>query len=129
MPILRQNAADGSAPGQDAVRLVHVVGQFRVRPAGAVQTLLGRPLDDPTVDLLGQVGRDLKQAAFGLARSQAIKAAFEVGVELALYGARRTGQIVGDVLVGTASAGQANDRACVSEVGRLAHEGCPLDLA
>src|SRR5689334_21423852 len=78
-------------------------------PVGAVESLLGRSVDDPAADLVGQSSRDFAGCALGLARPQTIEALVQVGVEPALDGSRAEGQVLGNVLVGPVAAGQADD--------------------
>jgi hypothetical protein len=106
---LAAEAADGGPAGADALGLEQVVGQLLVGPVGAVETLLGRPLDHPALHLVGQPGGDLAGVARGLARADALEAALQVGVEPALDGARGTGQVLCDVLVRPVAAGQPDD--------------------
>src|SRR3954468_15689298 len=81
----------GRAGRGDAVGLVQVVGQLFVGPVGAVEPLLGGPLDDPTADLFRQGSGDLAGGTFGFTRTQAAEAALQVGVEPALDGTRGDG--------------------------------------
>lgn len=99
--------------------LEQVVGQLGVRPVGAVQPLLGRPVEDPTLDIVGQLDGDLAGCAFGLAGPQAVEAPLQVGVEPAGYGASADAQVGGDVLVGPAAVGQQDDLEPVAEFAVL----------
>src|SRR5262249_58603352 len=71
---LAAEAAHGGAVGADAFGLLQVVGQLRVGPVSPLQALLGRPLDDPTADLVGQAVGDVGRSSLGLASAEAGKA-------------------------------------------------------
>src|SRR5262249_42685847 len=96
----------GRARGADAFGLVQVVGQLLVGPVGPVQPLLGRPLDDPAFDLVGQAGGALAGLAWGLGRAQAVEPTIQVGVEPALHRTRGYSQVRGYLLVGPVAARQ-----------------------
>lgn len=119
---LRAEALHGASGGPDALGLQQVIGQLFMGPVGAVQPLLGRPFDDPALDLLGQFGRDVAGLARGLARADAVEATVEIGVEPALHGACGDGQVGSDVLVGSVATGKADDldAVFVLRVGLLA---------
>src|SRR5262249_25468195 len=86
-------------------------------PAGAVQSLLGGAVDDPTAYLVGQGVGDSGPAAWGLAAAQPSEALVPVRVEPALNGAWADGQILCDVLVRPAAVGQADDQEAVFDLG------------
>jgi len=121
---LAAEAADRGTAGADAVGLIQVVGQFLMGPVGPVQAVCGRPVDDPAADRLGQATGNGRRPALGLAASQPVGAALEVGVEPALDAARRDGQVPGDVPVGPTAVGQADDLNAVArlEVGFVAEK-------
>src|SRR4051812_13831729 len=106
---LAAEAADGGPAGADAFGFEQGVGQLLVGPVGAVETLFGRPFDDPALDLVGRLGGDLTGVTFGLARADAAEAALQVGVEPALHAARGDGQVLCDLVAGPVAAGQADD--------------------
>src|SRR5438309_712836 len=56
---LPAEAVHGRAGGLDAVGLPQVAGQLLVGPVGPVEALLGRAVDDPAADLVGQAVGDL----------------------------------------------------------------------
>jgi len=114
---LAAETPDGSPAGSAALGLEEVVGQFLVGPAGAVQTLFGRPVDDPTPDRVGQGVGDGRLSPLGLAAAQPVEALVEVGVEPALDGAWGDGQVGGDVLVRSSALGQADDEEAVADLG------------
>ena len=93
-----------------------MVGQLGVGPVGPVQPLLGWPLDDPTADLAGHLGRDCRGLPLGLARSEAIEAPVQVGVEPSLDGPGGDAEVSGDVLMGSAPMGQPDDLKAVVEL-------------
>jgi hypothetical protein len=109
----------GRAGGADAVGLEQVIGQLGVRPVGTVQPLLGRPLDDPAFDLVGQRGGDLAGGSLGLAGLQAVEAAFQIGIEPTGNGAAVDAQVGGDVLVGPAAVGKQDNLEPVAEFAVL----------
>ncbi|MFO0878160.1 MAG: hypothetical protein U0840_12490 [Gemmataceae bacterium] len=94
--------------------LVEVVGQLLVRPPGPFEALLGRPLDHPAFDLVGQRGGDLGGRSLGLAGHQAGQAALAVGVEPALDGAAVDAQVGGEVLAPAALVGHQDDLKAVA---------------
>jgi hypothetical protein len=87
-----------------------------VGPASAVQPLLGRAVDDPTAYLVGQGVGNSGPAAWGLAAAQSSEALVQVSVEPALDRAWGDGQILCDVLVESATLGEADDQEAVFDL-------------
>ena len=58
-----------------------VVGEFLVAPVGPVPSWLGRPVDDPPFDLVGQQLGDAARRALGLLGSQGVAPVSTVGVD------------------------------------------------
>jgi hypothetical protein len=77
---------DSGSASSDAFSFQQMIGQFLVGPVGPVESLLGRPFDDPAFEFVGQLGWNVAGLARSLAWSEAVEATFEVGVEPALDG-------------------------------------------
>jgi hypothetical protein len=116
---LLAEALHGGAGGLDAVLLVQVVGQLLVSPVGAVEALLGGPLDDPVLDLVGQREGDAGLLARGLAPVQAVQALLAEGVEPARHGAAVDAEVQGDVLPRPPAVGHEHDLQAVAQLAVL----------
>src|SRR5262249_25888606 len=64
---LATEATDRRAAGPDALGLEQVIGQLGIGPVGPVESLLGRPLLHPRLDLVGQVSWDFRSGPLRLA--------------------------------------------------------------
>ena len=128
---LAAEAPHGRPAGADALGFEQVVGQLLVSPVGAVEPMLGRPVDDPAAHLVGQGSGEFAGLAFGLLGSQGLEAGVAVGIEPAGHGLSVHAQVGGDVLAWAAAVGHKDDLEAVPELGvrRGAEEGIEaLDL-
>ncbi len=105
----------GRLPDPHAALLEQVVGEFGVRPVGAVEAAGGRAADDPPAQDRGQVGGQPGRGTGRCAGFEPVEPALQVGVEPPLDGARGDAQVACDVLVGPAPVGQSDDLEAVVE--------------